>query len=146
MFARTRSQLQSIDFDHAMMVALSPLEEDIADLNRAQLWRGFDSSGLKMVPPYAKSTRKYKKKRGQPVNRVTLKDRSDFYNSIRANASPQGLMIGSDRMVKGFDLAGFLDARYGHGDSIYGVTPKSREKLLKQSIPTFAGDIRKQLR
>jgi len=145
MFQRQRNNIATINFDQAMMVALSSQEDDIAELNRKQLYSGKDSAGVKMVPPYATSTKKYKRKKGQPVNRVTLKDRGDFYASIRAQAMPQGLMVGSDHLVKGFDLAGFLDGRYGHGASIYGIAPQNKKKLLKRSIPIFSRNILKQV-
>ena len=147
MFQRQKNKIRSINFDQAMMVALSstPLLEDIAEWNRRQMYAGKDSAGVKMVPPYTASTKKQKRKKGQPINRVTLKDTGAFYASLMADATPQGLIVGSDHLVKGFDLASFLDGRYGHPASIYGIAPQYYKRLLKRSIPMFSRNVLKQV-
>ncbi|RKZ99996.1 MAG: hypothetical protein DRQ47_10150 [Gammaproteobacteria bacterium] len=129
----------------AMMAAMSEYETDIADMNRAQLWDGKTSANARMSPPYARSTKKRKIRKGQPTNRVTLKDVGDFHASITAKAEPNALVLGSKRTVKGFDLAGWLDERYYKQGSIYGITPVNRRIILKQTRPLFIKSIKKQL-
>jgi len=145
MFQKTRNQIKKIDFEKAMMEALSRFTKDIADMNRTQFWKGVDSSATKMVPPYAFSTRRIKKKKGQPVNRVTLKDVGVFYTSIEAVAEQSALIMGSTRTVKGFDLAGHLERRYSTKASIYGLIPNNQLILMKKIKPSFAGNIKNEL-
>ena len=128
-----------------MMAAMSEYEMDIADMNRAQLWAGKDSSNTKMSPPYAKSTKKRKARKGQPTNRITLKDAGDFHASITAKAERDALVLGSERNVKGFELAQWLDERYYSKGSIYGLTPANRRTLLRETQPLFIKSIKKQL-
>ncbi len=65
----------------------------------SQLWNGFDSEGLKLSDwhPYAHNTiigvpGKYQGKidKGQPFDRVTLKDTGDFYKSFKTYWSGLG--------------------------------------------------------
>ena len=128
-----------------MMAAMSEYEMDIADMNRAQLWAGKDSSNTKMSPPYAKSTKKRKARKGQPTNRITLKDRGNFHASITAKAERDALVVGSRMTVKGFNLDEWLEQIYSMKASIYGLTPVNRKILLKQSRPVFVTNIKKQL-
>ena len=144
MFQRTRNRLKQIDFEKAMMTAVSRFTDDVAEMNRAQLWDGKDSSNARMSPSYALSTKKTKSRKGQPTNRVTLKDGGDFHASITAEAQRDALVVGSKHVVKGFDLAGFLDAIYGKKAPIYGLAPVNRRKLLKESRPEFVKQVKRE--
>ena len=53
-------------------------ERFIINLNAAQMYRGEKADGTEIKPSYAPSTIRYKKKVGQPYNRVTLRDSGDF--------------------------------------------------------------------
>ena len=43
---------------------------------------GEDGDGDKLPLPYAEKTQMIKKAKGQPINRITLKDTGDFYASM----------------------------------------------------------------
>jgi phage gpG-like protein len=144
MFQKTRNRLKQIDFEKAMMTAVSRFTDDVAEMNRAQLWAGKDSSNARMSPLYALSTKKLKARKGQPTNRVTLKDSGMFHASITAEAARDALVIGSKHVVKGFDLAGFLNTIYGEKAPIYGLAPVNRRKLLKQSRPEFVKEVKRE--
>jgi len=58
-----------------------------------QMFEGKDSEGLNFVPKYALSTKKIKQKKGQPTNRVTLKDSGDLYKSITVDALTNEMII-----------------------------------------------------
>jgi hypothetical protein len=47
-----------------------------------QLFAGMNKKGKKIKPPYASSTKRIKNKKGQPTDRVTLKDTGKYYSSI----------------------------------------------------------------
>ena len=63
MFERQKQAIKTINFDNAMMMAMSEHTSEIADMNRAQLWTGKDSGAAKMSPSYAISTKKAKAKK-----------------------------------------------------------------------------------
>ena len=56
-----------------------------------QMYQGINASGNSITPDYANSTINYKKRTGQPYDRVTLKDSGDFYDSMK-------LIIGNNSM------------------------------------------------
>lgn len=68
------------------MIILNVVKEEqdfVISLNvDSQLMRGFDGEGKKVTPKYKPATVKLKKKKGQPHDRVTLRDEGDFQGSF----------------------------------------------------------------
>lgn len=59
-----------------------------------QMFEGQTATEESIKPfPYAKSTINYKKRLGQPTDRITLKDTGDFYNSIEIEAKTDDFVI-----------------------------------------------------
>lgn len=59
-----------------------------------QMFSGITAGGNSIRPfPYAKSTINYKRRKGQPTDRITLKDSGDFYESIQVEARPVDFVI-----------------------------------------------------
>ena len=59
-----------------------------------QMFSGINASGNSITPfPYATSTINYKKRKGQPTDRITLKDSGDFYDSIEIEARTDNFVI-----------------------------------------------------
>ncbi|QNH60746.1 hypothetical protein [Hymenobacter sediminicola] len=54
----------------------------LEDANTEQLSQGKDSAGQDITPEYADLTIALKQVKGQPTDRVTLRDSGDFYTSI----------------------------------------------------------------
>ena len=68
--------------------------EFIGKLNTdLQLYKGFDAVGDKIKPAYSKLTISYKKRKGDPYDRVTLKDTGDFYRSTDVDTSATDFII-----------------------------------------------------
>lgn len=62
----------------------------IIDMNTAQLYEGLNSKGQSLESiggPYAPLTVEIKKTKGQPTDRVTLKDEEDFYRGFYVKVS-----------------------------------------------------------
>lgn len=58
-------------------------EETIIDMNIAQLYdKGENRDGNRITPEYSPATVEYKRRKGQPTNRVTLRDTFDFQGSF----------------------------------------------------------------
>jgi len=149
MFERFIKRIKSIDQNQILKMAMADLEPKIEEMNRDQLWRGIDSGQNPLSPSYSEGTKKAKKKKGQPTNRVTLKDTGDFHKSIKAKAEREFVLIQSKHTVEGFDLAGYLDGTsghqfpgYGQGVSIYGLTPDNLKILFKDLRPLIRKEFR----
>ena len=83
-----------------------------------QMFLGITSGGSSIRPfPYAKSTINYKRRKGQPTDRITLKDSGDFYESIQVEARPVDFVISTQ-----ITYSIFLVARYA---DILGLTAEN---------------------
>lgn len=83
-------------------------EDILTDIIRTQLYSGIDGYMREIRPPYAPRTIKIKQRKGQPTDRVTLRDTGEFYNSLRIEFDDSGF-----RIVSNDDKAKYLIARYG---------------------------------
>jgi len=70
--------------------------------------RGQDSKGISIKPSYAAKTISIKIKKGQPTDRVTLKDTGDYYESISITGTDTAMEI-----IATVDYASYLSLRYG---------------------------------
>lgn len=69
-------------------------EDTIIDMNISQLYdSGERRDGKKITPEYAPVTVAIKKKKGQPTNRVTLRDTFDWQASFWVQHYPDGFEI-----------------------------------------------------
>ena len=106
----------SLKIDLAFLVedAMHDTASGYVDLQKQQLFAGTQSDASQITrlgasyPVYAPSTVKAKIKKGQPVDRVTLKDTSSFYDGIFAEARSEGFAVDS------------LDPKSGKLQSDYG--------------------------
>ena len=69
--------------------------DELEELQREQIFQGERSDGKQFVPSYAESTIKRKLKKGQPVDRVTLKDKGPFQERIFAKVNKLEITIDS---------------------------------------------------
>lgn len=69
-------------------------EDTIIDMNIGQMYdSGEDRTGKKITPEYAPETVRIKREKGQPTNRVTLRDTFDFQKSIWVQYYPDSFEI-----------------------------------------------------
>lgn len=54
----------------------------IEDYNRTQLYDGMDVEGKNIEPEYTPTTKRIKRSKGQPTERVTYNDTGDLYKGI----------------------------------------------------------------
>lgn len=81
----------------------------LTDAVRIQLDMGLDGFYDKIQPPYAPRTIKNKIRKGQPTDRVTLKDTGEFYASLHVEFDEDGF-----RIVSNDDKSKYLLAKYGN--------------------------------
>lgn len=110
----------------------------VLSLNQKQLNGGLDANSNKIVPPYTQTTVRFKIAKGQPFDRVTLKDTGDFYTSfdiIFRNDEFQVIAKDSKRNK----------LRQKYGAAILGLNDGSLQELIEYMRPELINGIRKLL-
>jgi len=111
-------------------------------ITRDQLYeQGVEGRGISIMEyqPYAARTIKIKKKKGQPYDRVTLRDTGEFYNSLHVEYDDKGFYVTSTD-----DKAKYLLARYGK--TIFRVTNENLNELLNDYIrPSLKEKLKERL-
>ena len=100
----------------------------IEQQTNGQFDKGQDSQGLQFVPQYAFSTKVAKRRKGQPTDRVTLKDTGKLYNNIEIQAQTTQAIISAN--VEYFK---YLVNHYS-GNQILGIQPKAMEVFVNAYI------------
>jgi hypothetical protein len=100
--------------------------------------RGEDNQKRTIRPPYSPVTRRYKARRGQPTNRVTLRDTGDFHDSIFALFEGDEITLYADD-----PKAPKLVAKYGR--DVLGLTTDSIDILVDRLRPAVQDKFKKDL-
>jgi len=87
---------------------------------------GEDKNAFFLAPSYAYSTYLVKKRKGQPYDRVTLKDTGDLYKSIKVDAQINSFIISTNS-----DYFQYLVNRF-EGNQLLGL----QDEFLKQFVTT----------
>lgn len=101
-------------------------EHYIVDLNtQSQLFdKGIDSEGQTITPGYSPLTISIKRSKGQPTDRVTLRDTGDFHRSFKISYGNDAFAIFADD-----PKAQKLENKYG--SEIFGLTPDSLDEAIE---------------
>ena len=89
---------------------IEDMKPALVEEQREQMYSGQRSDGEMIEPPYGKMTQVYKCEKGQPYDRVTLKDTGDFYSAIYVENTGTELIFDSSNW-KTDDLKD----KYGYG-------------------------------
>ncbi len=132
-------RLNGFDIRQEVVVTIEETAETIADFNRKQLFAGLRSTGTEIKPSYAPYTILVKDQKGQPTDRVTLKDSGSFYDGIEVDVNSETYNLSSsdektDELMKKY------------GDRIFGLTKESRgEYVAFTFFPALREKITKKL-
>jgi len=131
-------KLESIDVTEAARVSITNTKDYAVAQQKLQLFQGIGADDLKIIPSYSKKTIAIKITKGQPIDRVTLRDTGAFYQGIRIDVV--GEVIRTDSVdEKSQDLQG----RYG--GEIFGMGTNYRTRYVKILLPEFIKQIRSKL-
>ena len=101
--------------------AIEQHEREILDMNREQLYEfGHNPLGIS-IGNYSPYTMKVKQEKGQPFDRVTLRDTGDFYAAFHLQADNTGFYISSSDWK-----TDELLLKYGN---VFGLTEENRLKV-----------------
>lgn len=116
----------------------------IIELNtNEQLFKGIDSTGRTLESiggGYAPLTIEIKKSKGQPYDRVTLKDTGEFYESFDVRPFKGGFRIEADAIKEDDDLT------MEWGEDIIGLTEESKERLVIHYRNAIIQELKKKIR
>jgi len=89
-------RVKAFDLQAELDKVIEASEAEIVDANTEMLYSGIDSEG-KSLGEYAATTVEYKKKKGHPYDRITLKDEGDYYSNKKlVKKSSKYTVISSD--------------------------------------------------
>lgn len=136
------NQLEEIqnNMDAFILGVIKANESKILQLNtESQLFeKGIDSDGRKLQPPYQPATKQRKRKKGQPTNRITLRDEKDFHLSFLVRYGIDDFEISSTD-----PKSIYLLRRYGKG--IFGLTDDSIKEVRKMVLPLLVAKVKSKL-
>jgi hypothetical protein len=109
-------------------------EAEFVEMNQRQMYSGKRADGSTILPPYAPLTVFLKVKKGQPVNRVTLKDTGNFYEGEYLRVQDGALTEGSTDAK-----SDSLQNKYGN---IFGLGGTFKKEYVQESLrPAFMDGI-----
>lgn len=107
-----------------LVIQLAAEEEArIIDWNTFQLEQGIENTGQQITPFYTPFTVQIKKEKGQPSDRVTLKDTGDFHQSFFLVVNPTSIAVYArdEKTLK-------IERKYGK--EIWGLTDVNLQQLI----------------
>ena len=122
--------------------ALEQNQQKIVELNVEQLYEyGVNSLGIRIdtYQPYTPYTVRIKQEKGQPYDRVTLRDTGDFHKSFEVVFDPNGFYL----TATDWKTQELVDK---YGGKIFGLIPENRKELVTEYVvPVVTEEIRKEL-
>ena len=97
----------------------------ILDENRSQLFDGLDKDGKEIIPEYTPTTVSIKREKGQPTDRVTLRDTGDWQDAMFLEVKGNEILTDSsdwktDELLKKYDR---------NMNTILGIPETSKTKI-----------------
>lgn len=90
------ANILKLDLRTAIPQIINEDSENLADRQAMQMNLGFKSNDRPITPEYSPFTIEEKRKKGQPADRVTLRDTGAFQAAIRVYADHMAIVFGSD--------------------------------------------------
>ena len=119
---------------NAIFEELKKQEPFLVAQNRKQVFEGKYSNEAMIAPEYKPSTKRKKARKGQPYDRVTLRDKGSFYGSFKADVSTNKSEINyyaTDSKTK------LLASKYTSKTKgeIFGISDKNKAALMLITKP-----------
>jgi hypothetical protein len=127
-------RFESLDIETLVTIAIEDTAAQFGKLNTDQMYAGRLSTGQEITPPYAASTVAIKRRKGQPTDRVTLRDTHRFHDAYRLQVIGPDLVEDSD-----VSYATYLEQKYS--DKIWGLDDENHEIYVNEDM----GPVLKQL-
>jgi len=99
-------------------------QEQVKDYNRGQMFAGIKIDNTQ-IGSYALSTIRQKQRKGQPFDRVTLRDTGEFYQDLQIDAKPDEVVFTSPT-----SYSAFIFTRYT--TDVLGLTMENMRVFYEQ--------------
>jgi hypothetical protein len=120
-------KIEQMDIESAAEQSVNDTASAYAQKNIDQMYSGKLNNGKDIEPEYAESTKKRKRKRGEPADRVTLKDKGKFYSGYKAKASDGYITSESD-----VEYEKYIDKKYT--EKIHGLNDDSMSEYVESQL------------
>lgn len=110
----------------------------LEEMNRQQLAAGIRADGSEITPDYTRATVQIKQGKGQPTDKVRLKDTGSFYQSIFVD-------VFKDAFEMKADDGKTLDLKAKYGDLILGLTEANKLAFANYIKPQFITRLRAEI-
>jgi hypothetical protein len=117
---RVSEAVSQIDVQKAVIV--QSMEVDMVEMEQKRMFEGLLSTGEPTTPYYTPFTVAIKTAKGQPTDRVTLKDTGDFYNAMFVEVIGDSVVFDS-KDYKSEDL------KDKYGETIFGLSDENRTEV-----------------
>ena len=113
-------------------------EAEILDMNTDQLEKGIEATGNPVSPPYRPLTISIKQQKGQPTDRVTLKDEGDFHDSffLVLNQTSFAIYAKDEKTAR-------IERKYGR--DIFGLTDENLQSLIEMIKPDLIDTLKSMI-
>lgn len=122
--------------------ALEQNQQKTVEANVGQLYEyGINSLGIRIdtYQPYTPYTVRIKQEKGQPYDRVTLRDTGDFQKSFGVVFEPVGFYI----TATDYKTQDLIDK---YGEKIFGLTKENRQEVaIKYVLPVVTEEIKREI-
>jgi hypothetical protein len=124
------NRFKQIDTSAIAITSIVETKEAIANLNAEQMFSGLRSDGSEILPSYTDYTIELKKAKGQPADRVTLRDTGSFYENIKVEVIGDKININSTD-----EKAEKLNKKYSKAKGkIFGLSDRYKREYLNESL------------
>jgi len=132
-------RLDKFEILQEVRLTIEETAETIADFNRKQLFAGKRSTGTDIKPEYAAFTILIKDQKGQPTDRVTLKDTGEFYEDIEVDVNSETF-----ELISTNEKTEDLKAKYGQ--RILGLSDNNKSEYVEFTFfPALRARVTKKL-
>lgn len=141
MFGKLKQRAERINTGTIMRKVVERHTKEATQLNtEEQLFKSGIDIRKQKLRPYAASTKRTKRRKGQPVDRTTLRDTGGFHKSFKVDAEDKAFQVRSFmELQRGFNLSEHLKKRYG---LIYGLTDDNLTRFVKRIKPDFVHEFK----
>lgn len=132
-------RVTAFDLGFEVEEAFNETAKDFTDLQREQLFSGINAEGDPIEPEYSPRTVAIKRKKGQPTDRVTLRDTGAFYQGVFIDPREDEYVVDSAD-----EKSGELQKKYG--EDIFGLDEPNQDKYVEENLdPVFMNRVEKSL-
>lgn len=122
-----KDKIENLPVREFLQEAVEENAEYIGQLNAKQMYAGKRADGSDIEPEYKQLTKQIKAAKGQPFDRVTLKDTGSFHKKIDIDADKKGFDIFSTDFKED-------ELKEKYGEKIFGLAKESKQELKDERL------------